>query len=152
MEHKFLSVLLLCAALSLAACGSQVSEVPTTLSPVVQGDPTEGQAELMNALQSAGATVELGDSVEQVFFSVTGRILKVNGADVQVFDYESAQAMEADTAQISEDGSEIRTSMVTWAEAPHFFKSGRILVLYVGEDAAILDLLKSALGEQFAGQ
>ena len=106
----------------------------------------------MNALQKAGAQVELGDSIEQVFFSVPGRILKVNEADVQVFEYESTQAMEVDAAQVAPDGGSISTSMVTWMATPHFFKSGRTIVLYVGDDAALLDLLKSALGEQFAGR
>ncbi len=96
--------------------------------------------------------MELGDPVEQPFFSVTGQILKLNGADVQVFEYESAEAMETDAAQVSADGGSIGTSMAMWVEAPHFFKAGRVLVLYVGEETAVLDLLKGVLGEQFAGR
>jgi len=60
--------------------------------------------------------------------------------------------MEADAAQVASDGGSIGTSMVTWVEPPHFFKSGRVLVLYVGEDKAVIDLLKGPLGEQFAGR
>jgi len=104
------------------------------------------------ALRDSGATVEGGDSVEQAFFSVTGQILKVNGADVQAFEYKSLEAMEAEAALVAPDGGSVGTSMAMWVATPHFFKAGRVLVLYVGDDAAILDLLKSVLGEQFAGR
>jgi hypothetical protein len=60
--------------------------------------------------------------------------------------------MEADAAQVAPDGGSIGTSMVTWVATPHFYKTGRILVLYVGDDQAILDLLEGALGPQFAGR
>ncbi len=96
--------------------------------------------------------MEPGDTIEQAFFSVTGQIIKVNGADVQVFEYGSAEAMEADASQVAPDGGAVGTSMVTWMATPHFFKAGRVLVLYVGDDAAVLDLLEPVLGEQFAGR
>jgi hypothetical protein len=107
---------------------------------------------LISALESSGATVEIGEPVSQVFFSVAGNILKVNGADVQVFEYESAEEMENEASQVSSDGGSIGTSMVTWIDAPHFYKAGRIIVLYVGSDASVLDLLEAALGPQFAGR
>jgi hypothetical protein len=112
----------------------------------------EDQTSLIEALRAGGAEVELGDSIEQAFFNVTGQIIKVNDQDVQVFEYESAEKMEADAKQVASDGGSIGTSMVTWIEPPHFFKSGRVLVLYVGQDQAVTDLLKGVLGEQFAGQ
>lgn len=162
MKHKIFSLTsLLVLVMLFAACTPQsvATETPdiasdnsTEPTPVVQGDPTEAQARLIKDLSAAGADVELGDSVEQAFFIVKGRILRVNGADVQVFEYESAEAMEADAAQVSPDGGSIGTSMVMWVETPHFFKSGDMLVLYVGEDTAVLDLLMGALGEQFAGR
>ena len=162
MKHKIFSLLsLLVAVMLFAACApkSVATGTPDVASdnsmeptPVVQGDPTEAQTRLIKDLSAAGANVELGDSVEQAFFTVKGRILKVNGADMQVYEYDSTEAMEADAAQVAPDGGSIGTSMVMWVEAPHFFKSGNVLVLYVGEDAAVLDLLKGALGEQFAGR
>ncbi|MBI3158391.1 MAG: hypothetical protein HYZ26_02180 [Chloroflexi bacterium] len=110
------------------------------------------QAGLIEALGAAGAEVDLGEPVEQAFFSMTGQILSVNGADVQVFEYASAEDMEADAALVAEDGGSVGTSMITWVATPHFFKSGRVLVLYVGDDAAVLELLLGVLGEQFAGR
>jgi len=119
------------------ACGSKVG-----------GDQTS----LLEALRGSGANVEMGDKVEQTFFQVEGQIIKVNGLDVLVFEYETAEAMESDSAQIAPDGGSIGTSMVGWIATPHFYKAGHLLVLYVGDDQAILDLLEGALGAQFAGR
>lgn len=143
----FLGGSLLFLVLFMAACGSQPA-APGAKT----GTPVENYAGLMDALRGAGAAVEPGEQIEQTFFAVTGQIIKVNGADVQVFEYETVQAMEADAAQVAPDGGSIGTSMVQWIAAPHFYKTGRIIALYVGDDQAIIDLLKGALGSQFAGR
>ena len=156
MKHKLFSLMLLMALalLSVACTAQQASGASndTSAAPDVQDDGVEDQADLIAALRAVGAEVEPGDTIEQAFFSVPGQILKVNGADVQVFEYESAEAMGTEASQVSEDGSSIGTSMVSWVAPPHFFRSGRVLVLYVGDDAAVLDLLEGALAEQFAGR
>jgi hypothetical protein len=167
MKLKFLRISALLLLAILAACAAQPTAMPEADMPATESPqstesspspsiPETGGVEdydgLVNALEAAGATVEPGDEIEQAFFTVMGRIIKVNEADVQIFEYESAEAMEADAAQVSEDGGSIGTTMAMWVEAPHFFKSERILVLYVGEDQAIIDLLESALGPQFAGR
>lgn len=103
-------------------------------------------------MEGSGAPVESGEPVSQVFFSTEGTLLKVNGADVQVFEYESAEEMENEASQVSPDGGSIGTSMVTRVDVPHFYKANRIIVLYVGNDASVLDVLESALGPQFAGR
>jgi hypothetical protein len=162
MKSKLLVVsALLIIALFVAACANQptvmpeIQETAAELSPTVVVAATEVAGDvnsLLTALSTSGATVELGDEVEQSFFTVTGQILKVNGADVQVFVYDTAEAMEAEAAQVAQDGGSIGTNMVTWMETPHFYKLGRMLVLYVGEDQAVQDLLESVLGPQFAGR
>jgi len=150
MKSRALPVLLLMFGLIVVGCGNGVTAAPTiasTESPVV-----EDQATLIAALKAAGATVEVGDSSTQDFFLPEGHIIKVNGADVQVFEYESAEAMENEASQVAPDGGSIGTSMVSWMDAPHFYKTGRIIALYVGGDQTILDLLNMVLGAQFAGQ
>lgn len=155
MKHTiFLLTSMLIFAMSFVACTpqAQATDAPDAGPTTSHGGPVENYVSLVDTLRAAGAEVEPGDTVEQAFFSVTGQIIKINSTDVQVFEYESAEAMEADAAQVAPDGGSIGTSMVMWVEAPHFFKSGRVLVLYVGDDAAVLDLLESVLGEQFAGR
>lgn len=157
-------LLLSCTAVLLAmfaaACGvpstadlsteEPATSVPETAEP--QAVTIDDLNSLMEALRSAGATIEASEDVEQPFFTAIGKILKVNGADVQVFVYDTAGAMEADAAQVAEDGSSIGTSMVTWMGPPHFYKLERMIVLYVGDDTTVQTLLEGVLGPQFAGQ
>jgi hypothetical protein len=114
--------------------------------------PVTSYASLMDALRTAGATVATGDPVSQVFLSGNGRFMRVNGQDVQVFEYSSAAAADADAGRISADGSAIGTTMVTWVAPPHFYRSGPVLVLYVGSEATVIRALESVLGRQFAGR
>ena len=104
----------------------------------------EGLAE---ALRTAGAEVEAGEAVEQAFFSVPGAIIRVNGQDVQVFEYADAAARQAESDVISPDGSTIGTTMVTWIDRPNFWARDRLIVLYVGTDAAIMELRTDVLAE-----
>ena len=53
---------------------------------------------------------------------------------------------------VSEDGSSIGTNMPFWVGDPHFYQKERIIVLYVGDDPAIEELLEYVLGSQFAGR
>lgn len=50
------------------------------------------------------------------------------------------------------DGDSVGTSMMMWVDTPHFYKAGRIIVLYIGSDQTILDLLVQTIGTQFAGR
>jgi hypothetical protein len=150
MKFPILSVLLLVLALVASGCGNTATADMVTASP--EPLAVEDQAGLIAALQAAGATVEVGDSISQDFFSSEGNIIKVNGADVQVFEYESADAMENEASQVAPDGGSIGTSMVSWMDAPHFYKTGRLIALYVGSDQTILDVLEMVMGPQFAGQ
>ena len=150
----FFSCFVLLALLA-TACGGKAAaaEAGSDTDPIASNPAVvEDLASLVDALDAAGATVEQAESVEQVFFSVPGQIIRVNGADVQVFEYEAAEAMKTDAAQVSADGGSIGTSMITWVATPHFYQAGRILVLYIGDDQAILDLLEGILGPQFAGR
>lgn len=161
MKSRFLLVgsLLLFAFLA-AACGAQVTPPAEVQDPVntlaastaVQTAVVADLNTLVTALQNAGVTVETAETVEQPFFAVPGQILNINGAEVQAFEFETIEALEAAAAEVAADGGSIGTNMVTWEDAPHFFRAGRTLVLYVGQDSAILNVLEGILGPQFAGR
>lgn len=164
MKNQILMVLLLILAFVVSGCAATSSNIATATSPAVPTEspateaPTtesadvEDKASLIAALQGSGATVETGEPISQAFFTPEGTILKVNGADVQVFEYESTEAMEEEASQVAPDGGSIGTSMITWVDTPHFYKAGRIIVLYVGSDETVLGLFENALGSQFAGR
>jgi 5-enolpyruvylshikimate-3-phosphate synthase len=107
---------------------------------------------LIAALRQAGASVASGDQVSQPFFSVKGRILRVNGEDVQVFAYRDEPSAQREAGQVSADGGTVGTTKVGWMAPPHFYRKGLLIVLYVGDTAAVKDALRAVLGPQFAGQ
>ena len=159
MNYPIWFVLLVMLAVTAAGCGSSPtpgaappSPEPATAEPATEPTTVEDQASLIAALEAAGANVEVGETVEQAFFGPVGQIIKVNGADVQVFEYPSSEAMENEASQVAPDGGSVGTSMMMWVETPHFFKSGRLIVLYVGEDQVVTNLLRTTMGDQFAGR
>ena len=67
--------------------------------------------------------------IEQPFFSVNGLLVKVNGEDVQVFEFADAAAADAEASRVVADGGSIGKSMVSWIAPPHFCKAGELIVL-----------------------
>lgn len=146
---QFLLVLTLLFAIS--SCGT-ASTPPSTTSTSEPSSALD-QAGLLAALKAAGVTPEIGDPITQEFFQVEGRLINLDQNEgFQVFEYKTAQEMEADAAKVAPDGGSVGTSMMNWIMPPHFFKSGRILVLYLGDNQTTLGLLEKILGKQFAGQ
>jgi hypothetical protein len=150
MRSYILLVLLLMFALMMSGCGNNATSNPP--AELTEPPAVEDTASLIAKLQASGATVEAGEPITQAFFTPEGSIIRVNREDVQVFEYESAEAMENEASQVAPDGGSIGTSMVDWIDTPHFYKTGRIVALYVGSDETILDLLEKVLGPQFAGR
>jgi hypothetical protein len=108
---------------------------------------------LIDALRATGAQVQVADQeLEQPFFTPQAQVIRIEGYDgeVQVFEYADDAARQAESSQISPDGSSIGTMMVTWVDQPHFWAKGRLIVLYVGSDAEMEALLTGLLGEPIA--
>jgi len=150
MKRQILVFSLLLCVVLISGCANH----SLAATPVETTEPgsVQDQSSLVATLQTSGATVETGETVSQPFFTSEGILLKVNGADVQVFEYDSVEAMQEEASQVAPDGGSIGTSMVSWMDTPHFYQAGRIIVLYVGSDKAVLDLLEKALGPQYAGR
>lgn len=121
---------------------------------------------LVDRLREAGATLEEAGETElpgagEPIFSVTSKTIKVNGENISVLEYSDEARAETEAKFISPDGfsltrppdskSDGSVAMVDWIAPPHWYQSGRIIVLYVGRNQKIIDLLESALGPQFAG-
>ena len=141
--------LLLLIALLLTACGTV---------PQSHGGPVQDQVSLIDALRKS-ATVDITGSIGQPFLHPdSGTTVKLSRgtlaspADVQLFEYASAAAAGADAHQIRADGSGTATTQISWVAPPHFFLKGRVLAIYAGSDSAVISLLSSVLGPQFAGK
>jgi hypothetical protein len=144
--------LLVLIALLLTACG-------TVQGPQSHGGPVQDQVSLIDALRGKNVTVDISGTVSQPFLSPhSGTTVRLSGgplttpADLQLFEYASASAASTDAKKIQPDGSGTSTTRISWVAPPHFFLKGRVMVLYVGSDSAVLNLLQSLLGPQFAGR
>lgn len=115
------------------------------------GGPVTDQVSLIDALRKAGATITPGEQVEQPFLSIKGTRLDMNGADVQVFEYPDEAAAQADAASVADILAGRGTTMIDWIAPPHFYHAGRVLVLYVGEDEGITEVLTNTVGPQMTG-
>jgi len=106
---------------------------------------------LIDSLRAAGATVEPAGEIEQPFFPVTGRVIKVNGGDVDVFEFVDESAATNQAEQISPNGEFIGDFHVNWIDIPHLYKGGKLIVVYVGQENQVILALEAVLGQQFAG-
>ncbi len=141
--------LLVLSGLLLTGCGTV---------PQSHGGPVQDQVSLIDALRSKNVTVDITGTVSQPFLSPqSGTTVRLGGgpvttsANLQLFEYASASAASAEAKRINSDGSGTATTRISWVAPPHFFLKGRVMVLYVGSDAAALSLLQGLLGPQFAG-
>jgi len=109
---------------------------------------------------SSASIVDEGETGRDFFYDAECRIVRVNGIPIQVYEYANAKAMEAEASCVSPDGFSITKDwgdgkcsdrMVGWLETPHFYKAGRIIVIYIGNNCSMISLLKNGLGKQFAG-
>ncbi|HEY0737988.1 MAG TPA: hypothetical protein VGD69_23935 [Herpetosiphonaceae bacterium] len=138
--------------------GETTSSGPTMGGPIVShGGALTGHVGLVDNLRAKGLMVEPTSEVEQPFLGAKGTTLRISGgeinqpADIQSFEYPSADAAQADLSHIGADGNPT-TSIVEWTGAPHFFHKEQLIVLYVGDDPAVVSLLNELLGPQVAGR
>ncbi len=91
----------------------------------------------------------------KMFFRINGWRIDADGALLNVWEFEDIISTDNEAKYVNPQGFGMDRPefgiRVRWASTPHFFKRGKIIVLYVGTDKKILALLNSMLGEQFAG-
>lgn len=125
---------------------------PTGPSPLTSTDS------LVAALQQQSATVVRGDLLPRPLpcLSASGQVLFVNTGVVNVFEYPTVAAAESGAAKISPDGTGVVgngcAALITWVDAPHFYKSDRLLVVYAGSSDDVLRPLEAVLGKPFASR
>jgi hypothetical protein len=135
---------LIVAVLLLMKCGG---------NPAGPSDGITSLDTLVSSLQQQSATIvrgELMPATSYPFFSVRARQLAVNGGNTQVFEYASTDDASREAALVSTDGSAVGSVQASWIDLPHFYRSGRIIVLYVGRELAVLQPLQAVLGPPFA--
>ena len=134
---------------------------PTTSPALTQGGPVRDRGTLIDNLRAAGATVEPTDEQGPFeVFSAESSITTVNGERVRVLEYPDEATAEEEAGWISPNGATVTVPMRpsepldyagTFAGTPHYYKSGKLIVYYVGTNEDTMMLLEGVLGAQFAG-
>ena len=120
---------------------------------------------LQARLRAQGATLQDWGTKAQLFgerlLAGTEHNLRVNGDGMVVFEYHTALGALYDTTRFSADGKTLRPSVIPGEgqganfdgslTPAHWFHQGRVILLYVGQQADLLALLRQVLGPQFAG-
>ncbi|MEO5928520.1 MAG: hypothetical protein ABIR47_01190 [Candidatus Kapaibacterium sp.] len=133
----------------LAACGR---EVPKGGSPEAQIEPASPTFNILNILKATGNKVEVTGAVSRPYFESKGTMMTVNGGvNLEVYEFDKPAEMEAAAGKISPDGMTIDGQRMEWPAQPHFYKTERVIILYLGNDADNARELEGAFGKQFAG-
>jgi hypothetical protein len=137
------------AVLLLSACSPQT--VPQTGTDSETQGSQGGYQGVVEALDEKGASVQPAGQIEQPFFGTPALAFTVNDENVQIFEFATVEQREAAAATISGNGFIIGTAMVDWIGTPYFFASERVIVLYVGSNPEMVELLTGILGAPLTG-
>jgi hypothetical protein len=143
------AVVLVAGVLS-QACGSTPAEIPKGTE--LPGPETRA---LATSLQREGASVTLAEVMPtsaHPYFSMPAVRYVVNGENLYAFEYPTEGNAEVEASRVAPDGASVGTTQVSWVSDPHFYRSGRVIALYVGRQSAMLDLFQRVLGQQIAGR
>jgi hypothetical protein len=86
------------------------------------------------------------------FFQVGAQVVQINTGTVSVFEYGDAAAAGRDAAKVSPDGGTVGNASILWVGPPHFYRNDRLIVIYAGDNSAVLQPLEAVLGAPFAGR
>jgi hypothetical protein len=117
--------------------------------------PVTDYSTVLNHLNVSDVSFREDGEITQDFFNVKSRIIVINESNIEVFEYDTPEAMKVESKYVSPiDGSTFirpdKIVSVNWIDSPHFYKAGRIIVLYVGRNQTIISLLENILGKEFA--
>lgn len=107
---------------------------------------------LLAALEAEGLEPKVVDTLSQPFFEVDATIVTLTTGEMQVYEFADEQAAQDAADMVAPDGTSIGTTSMMWMASPHFYRSGSLIVIYIGFDDPTASTLESLLGEQFAGQ
>ncbi len=111
-------------------------------------------AQFTRDLREKEITPELSADANSLILGRVGTVVSWGDIQIGAFEYPDKPAAKAVVALVADDGSSVEgitEGPISWPDTPHFFRKGRLLVLYVGDDRPTADLLKLILGPQFAG-
>lgn len=143
MRRRILTIAALSwSALALVSCQDQDPVGPTLVGTVDQ---------LIQALRQQGLRVTLAEAPDagRSLLAVPAQRVLVNESWIDGYEYPSVAAAAKDAARISGDAQPDPFALILWASTPHFYRQGRLIVLYVGCRAEIQQALEVTIGPPF---
>ena len=119
-----------------------------------RNSPEYDLAQFTSDLREKEIALELTADANSLILGRVGTVVSWGDIQIGAFEYPDRPAAEAAAALIADDGSSVEgitEGPISWPATPHFFRKGRLLVLYVGDNRPTADLLKVVLGPQIAG-
>lgn len=144
---KFKSIFIILSAFALFLAACMPTQVEGEIPPTGQEAATTN--ELVGSLEDAGMTVGVVGDVDQPFIPVTGRLVQMNGQEIQVFEFPTQLEREQVSDLIAREGFSIE-GVAPGVQDPHVWAQGRLIVLHVGQDQNTINTLNSILGERIA--
>ena len=119
------------------------------------GEHGPGDQDVVGSLQDGGLKL-VGPTFEPVGpLGVASTTYHIGEGEVHVYRFPSDQRAREAAAEIGADGYTIVTKsgavQADWFAPPHWFRTGREIVLFLGTDGEVIDALEEAAGPQFAG-
>ena len=141
MKKKISILLLFVTTIYLFGCSKQISGTAYN--------------ELITNLEKKNFNI-IAEDVEEDILQGQRKWLTINeNENISIYLYGSSEKMEEDASYIHEGGTSYNSgksaTKISWVSYPHFFKKDNIIVLYVGEDLEIINVLEEIVGLQFAG-
>lgn len=118
--------------------------VPPTTTTVIDYNYSNFLGELRS---NTALTVEEMGQVQEPFFNVAGRQVRVNGADITVFEFPDAAAHQGALQTITENGGVVGAITPALVGRPNFYSKGNLIALYIGSDQQTLNLLRQRFGD-----
>ena len=141
MKKVVLFFMVLILVTPIVGCSSRVSEIALN--------------DLITKLEQKGFNVISKDEKKEIFQGKRKSLSINKNENIDVYLYQTNEKMEEDSSSIDRGGTSYNNGKnnadIDWISLPHFFKKDNIIVLYVGENSAILEALEELLGKQFAG-
>ena len=125
---------------------SIVVVLATVLLAGCSGEEGFAYADVVETLVDTGISVEEAEFTGGPPFSTRAHRVVVGGHEVRVHEYADIAGQEEEAATIGMEGWSINSTPVEWIGWPHYRVRGRVIVLYLGDDASAIEMVTSALG------
>ena len=135
-----------------------VSAVPLVLIMACRApEPVTDFDDMLARLRQAGAVVEVSTrTASSLHLSVAGRVIAVNGENVLVFEYEDVDTAMTEAKALAGGGPGIAFFEEDQPPATeissgrkHYFRSGRFILSYAGENEMVLQPMEEVFGRPF---